>query len=229
MLRGPVCSKRTLHGALLMLLAGALAASSQAKGNKKLAPVYPIKDTMSIDEGLPILVLPPKVTRDSFRVGRQVRVAYINELSVTRWVHRIALGTLRRTGFLSSEHGASNTDEGHSAEKLIQLSDRLVRQRVPRNDLLSLLGGLNHEAVNLGVLVQHLHIKVAPKGSWNPRTGALAVGMSNSDLRGVILDRKTGEILWKGEMYIRMIPEVGNKRFENAVAGIFKNLTRRER
>ena len=60
----------------------------------------------------------------------------------------------------------------------------------------------------------------------DPRS--MAVGMSNSDLRGALLDRRTGDVLWRGEMYIRDVPDTENQRFEAAIRGMFQNLTMTE-
>ena len=44
----------------------------------------------------------------------------------------------------------------------------------------------------------------------------------------MLFDCQTYRRLWEGEMYIRMLPQVGNADFEAAVVGIFANLEKEE-
>ena len=77
----------------------------------------------------------------------------------------------------------------------------------------------------IDVLVQYLEVNLGPKGYWNSMSGAMGVGMSNSDLRGVLLDSDSGQELWRGELYYRDVPRVASDKWERFVSGMYTTLT----
>lgn len=213
----------------LALIALALVVPSTLAGKKK-APIYPITETMSVDGAYQISVIPPKVAYDSYAASGSARKTPCSPEEVSAWVGDISVRTLDEMGFRVSQHGTEGLrfTEGSVARRISSLADQYVRTRRPPEASNALLREIGDQAGPGAVLVLYFEVKTAPKGSWNAWDGSMKVGMSNSDLRGALLDSRTGELLWRGEMYIRDLPDTENRRFETAIAGIFTNLTRKE-
>lgn len=221
----------TRHGLLtaLALIALALVVPSTLAGKKK-APIYPITETMSVDGTYQISVVPPKVAYDSYGTPGRVRKTPCSPEEISAWVGDISVRALSEMGFRVSEYGAEDPrfTEGSVAWRISSLADQYVRTRRPPEASNALLREIGDRADTGAVLVLYFEVKTAPKGSWNAWDGSMKVGMSNSDLRGALLDSQTGDLLWRGEMYIRDVPDTESQRFETAIAGIFTNLTRKE-
>ncbi len=211
---------------LLTTVAIAVIASAMpALARKKLAPVYPVTETMRIDRELPILVAPPEIAVRSYKVGRKERQVDVPIAAIAQWIRRTEIDALRERGFsLSGE----NPWADEALADLVGASERLVRRTVATEDGAAVLRDACEGRENTAILAQHLRIKTAPRGTWDPVSGQSTLDMSNSNLRGVLFDCQSYKRLWEGEMYIRTLPRVGNTDFEAAVNGIFANLKKEE-
>jgi hypothetical protein len=199
-------------------------------GGKKRAPIYPITETMNVDAAYEISVIPPKVAYDSYGPEGSGRKTPCSPDEVSNWVREISVRVLGEKGFHVAEFpvGSPRAAEGSVAQRISSLADQYVRTRRTPEAPTALLNEISDQPGPGAVLVLYFEVKTAPKGYWNAWDGSMGVGMSNSDLRGALLDSRTGELLWRGEMYIRDVPDTENQRFETAISGVFTNLTRTE-
>ena len=203
-------TRRTAIAAALML---ALCAGRIASAGK-LRPVYPIKETSTVPASIPITVLMPKVDIDSYQ--GKTRTLKTTDDEIAAWLHDISVGVLRQKGFRVVEVGQD------AASRVRSLSDQYVRPRPGPEATAELFRATG--CIDGAVLIQYLEVNLAQKGYWNSSTGALGVGMSNSDLRGVLTDCRTGDVLWRGELYYRDVPKIDSKKWQSLATEMFSNL-----
>jgi len=199
----------------------AIVATGPVLAKKKRTPIYPITEVMTVAGSPRITVLPPKISFENYPGNSRTMAS--DALDVSRWIQSIAIDTLNQKGFDVTKAG--ELEEGDSTGAgLVAVADQFVRSRRGPDADAALLRDLVRNSPGSAVLIQYLEIMLAGKGAWNSWTGALSVGMSNSDLRGVLLDCESGEVLWRGELYIRDLPSPNNTRFAAATVGMFDNL-----
>lgn len=189
----------------------------------KRAPVYPITETMRIDPALPILVAPPEIEVSSYKVGREQRRVGLPTDEIAQWIRQTEIDSLRQRGFSLSHE---NQEAGDLLAALVGRSAGLMRRKPDSEDAISALRQACEGRQNVALLAQHLRIKVAPGRTWDPHSGQSTLDMSNSHLRAVLFDCQGYGRLWEGELYIRILPRIGDDHFEAAVAGTFANLER---
>ena len=216
-----------------MLLAITILAAFPAGGDTwakkvkgKREPVYPITAEMTVPAGLEIRVLPVKVETRSLERLAQRREDSVEEARIADWLRAVSIEILGERGFEALVVDPAAAPPG--TESLVDLADRFVRGRLAPGASLDRLAEVCDGSPDRGVMFLHLEVKLATKGYWDAWSGGLKVGMSSSDLRGAIRDCETGETLWRGELYVRTVPRVGDARFERAVAGMYDNLVRGE-
>jgi len=88
-------------------------------------------------------------------------------------------------------------------------------------DAINFLNQLN----NNRLLVVSMVIKVGPNGYWNPMSGAIASGMSNTRFRAVLIENGKRTKPWQNEVFVREVPQPGSITFSDTVAALFINLT----
>ena len=199
----------------------AIVVTGPVLAKKKRTPIYPITEVMTVAGSTRITVLPPKVSFENYPGNSRTMAS--DSLEVSDWIQSITIDTLRERGFDVAEVGRSEYVDS-TAAGLVAVADQFIRSRRGPDADTALLRGFGRNSPESAVLIQYLEIMLAGKGAWNSWTGALSVGMSNSDLRGVLLDCESGEVLWRGELYIRDLPNPNNTSFAAATAGMFDNL-----
>lgn len=203
----------------VFLMMGALASVGRPMAAGKKAPVYPVTASMAVGGERTVTALPIKVDVSSYSSRSKSLKDDSRELS--RWILETStrsLGALLPTVPLDAAEATPGVDA------VVEVADQFVGGRLgPKADV-AMLQGLPCGGASGAALVQHLQLNLDRRGFWNSQTGTLGVGMSNLDLRGALLDCHTGEVLWRGELYVRDIPRVGEKKFEEYVAHMFDNL-----
>jgi hypothetical protein len=203
----------------VFLTMGAMAVPGQPMAAGKKVPVYPVTASMAVDGNRTVTALPIKVDVSSYSNRSKSLKDDSRELS--RWIYQTStrsLGALLPTVPLDAAETAPQIDA------IVAVADQFVGGRLGPSADTTLLHHLPCKSGSSAALVQHLQLNLDRRGFWNSQTGGLGVGMSNLDLRGALLDCHTGEVLWRGELYVRDIPRVGEKKFEEYVAHMFDNL-----
>ena len=210
--------------AAAVLSTGVAEAKKKTKGKRE--PIYPITGNMVVSAICEILVLPVKVETKLLQERAHARQSLVQEREIAGWLHGISLSSLEQKGFTAS----STADSGliSEVERLTELSDQFVRARLGPDASPDLLRPFSSPAGCRAMLFQSIEVELSSKGYYEAFTGGMKVGMSNSNLRGALRDCDSGELLWRGELYIRTVPRVGDDVFEQAVVRMYDNLLRQE-
>ena len=185
---------------------------------KKMRPVYPIEEIREVAPNTKILVLPPLVRLE--RLAGSNKAVSDSDYDVAVWIQKLAVDGLAGRGFDS----VSSADNGVATRKLQTVADQYVRNRRGPDATVELVRLAAHETDRTAVLVQFLEVQLGSRGYWNSGSGALGVGMSNSNLHSVLLDASTGELLWRGELYYRDIPDIDSRKWDAAITDMYSTL-----
>ena len=103
---------------------------------------------------------------------------------------------------------------------------QLLASRVARGNInaeakesLSRLGTLDEYLV----LVQFFHLKTGPGRSWNPSTGAITSKVASTLMQSALVSCKTGEVVWRGEQFVRKGLTSTDPEFHKALALLYRD------
>jgi len=199
-------------------LAGAILFASPAVAKKRV-PIYPIDEVHIVDAKTRVLVVPPKIELAAYDgVNRRLDDSIVD---VADWLAGVARTSLRAKGLAIA---LISPDLEEATGRVHEIADQYVRSRRGPEAKTELIRGIGAGARHCAVFVQHLKIEMDKHGWWDSSTGRLGVGMSNSDLRAALLDCSSGDVLWRGELYYRDLPDVDSRKWAAAAAGMYSNL-----
>lgn len=106
--------------------------------------------------------------------------------------------------------------------RLQSLSSSLSTGQV-KDEANGILKRLSAQNQHLLILSHFLYSKVGPGGYWNPNTGAIGSSMSTCRIRVSLIQCSTAQVLWKNEVILRQLPQVGSSTFEEALDLLYTN------
>ncbi len=93
---------------------------------------------------------------------------------------------------------------------LSQNSDKLLRQRFDKKSISNDLMKIRDVTGADGIIFHYITVKVGRRGTWDPNTGAMTGGTTTSDVIAFLVDVRSGEIIWKNEVFYRDFLEKEN-------------------
>jgi hypothetical protein len=205
----------------LALIGVALSAEAGVASAKEPRPIYPVIEERSVGAEMRIQVPPAKVSFEIDQARRKPPKRLSSESEVSDWIRRIASSTLLRKGIAVAEADADEL----LAAGFTELSDELLRPRPASKEALDLLRRLGDGDVAAAALVHHLKVEIGPEGRYDSFGGRIELELRSSTLRGALIRCSSGEVLWRGEMFIRSVPSVEDSNFESAITGLYDGLS----
>lgn len=213
----------------IILLIGCATSSkiSHADGNHELASgVMP--DQLSIPTR--VRVLTPKVVYEDARTEAPLAASAFGGAGLEVALVAKALSALAPKGFAQVVSCADVSDLSEEqmtiAEQAGELSNRLFRAH-PDPRVLALLRGLAEVDQPVAVLAQYVRVKVGPRGTWDPNTGAITSSASSTVFRAALFDCQTGGRLWDNVVLLRRLPDPDNKDYDKVMELLYSTLTPR--
>lgn len=212
---------RSSDGLASTLIGLALSIGGAAANSKEPPPRYPVVEERTVGSEMRIRVPLAKVAFETTQTRRRPPRRLSSELEVSGWIRQIASDTLHQKGLTVWE----TEDQESLTRDLTEMSDRLLRPRPPSQAALELLRQLDGEDPDAAVLIQYLKVEIGPEGRFDAYAGRIQVALVTSTLRAALIRCSSGEVVWRGEMFIRKVPWIKDPNFESAIAGMFKSLS----
>jgi hypothetical protein len=74
------------------------------------------------------------------------------------------------------------------------------------------------------IFVQFMELQQGPGGSWNPNTGGITSAMASTLVRAALISTRTGEVVWKGEVFERKLYRPADAKFAKILDQLYLTL-----
>ena len=212
---------------LLPALAGGCATSSkitQAGGSHELASGAA---PGLLPSSTRIRVLAPEVAYEHALTEAPLAASAFGGAGLEAALVAKALSSLPSKGLVRAAYYADDAEltveQKALAERVGMLASRLLRAH-PDPQALALLEGLAETDAPVAVLAHYVRVKVGPRGTWDPNTGAITSSASSSMFRAALFDCQTGRRLWDNLVLLRRLPDPDSRDFDKVIQLLYSNL-----
>lgn len=74
------------------------------------------------------------------------------------------------------------------------------------------------------IFVQFMEVQQGPGSSWNPNTGGITSAMDSTLVRAALISTRTGEVVWKSEVFERKMFRPVDAKFAKVLDQLFSTL-----
>ncbi len=186
--------------------------------------VAPPAETKGIRPGIAVLVVEPLVTFENVATQAPVADGGAGRESLREQLRAAGANALGSAGARAPTASGLPPDSAAArlAGEVASAAGDLLRG-FPPEEARARLRRLGEAAGCDAVLVQTCQVKLGPGGAWNPINGAMVSAQNSARLRAALIVPPTGEVLWRGEVFLRTLPQ--GHRLDEAVRSLFASLT----
>jgi len=168
-----------------------------------------------------VYLLTPKVTFEDVRTERDLSDQYYSNAKATsKNLVEVSGSAILQKGFRFLQENNLTLDQKIELnEVLLALGNQpedFLKKGKDKGVFLPNLQKLHNVIGTEALMVQILKIKVGGGSFWDPLTGIVTPGTSTSHILAFLVDVKTGEVVWRNEVFFRTLPEteILNKSLE---------------
>ncbi|MBX3745861.1 MAG: hypothetical protein KF833_11190 [Verrucomicrobiae bacterium] len=170
-----------------------------------------------------MIVLPPQLRYEHIETEAVLDGAMFQEADVRTSMMEAAMRSLREAGCAVVQAPTLGSGDGASGwDGLVARSVELLRPGGPGRAIAELSEASGHDPGRV-VLVHHVRVKVGPRGTWDPNSGAITSPMSSAHFRAALIRCMDGEVLWRSEVFLRQVPRAGNRKHQEAIQSLYSS------